>query len=252
MTMYSLQKTIALLVMPAGLLWLLLLLACLLCFRNRQKPLAAFLLILAYLYACAGNVQLGAALMARLESSIPPVELNLSEPFDAVFVLGGGSDEDPLGRPQLTYSGDRICLAARLWHRGNARLLVASGMGLDSLRGVQNGGVESRAIWRDLGVPDSAILVVEESCWITRDEIAAYRQLQGRYGWKRMGLVSSAAHLPRALALAKKMGLEVTPLGADWRGRRHAFQLQSLVPQADGFMNVQRASWEFVGRWLGR
>jgi uncharacterized SAM-binding protein YcdF (DUF218 family) len=252
MTLFSLQKTLALLVMPAGFLWLLLLLACVICIRRRQELLATFLLTIALLYACAGNIHLGAALMARLESSVPPVELNLSEPFDAVFVLGGGSGEDPLGRPQLNFSGDRLCLAARLWHSGKARVLVASGMGRDNPMAIQNGGVESRAIWRDLGVPDSAILVVEEPCWVTRDEISAYHQLQGRYGWKRMGLVSSASHLPRALALARKAGLEVTPLGADWRGRRHAFQLQSLVPQAEGFMDVQRACWEYLGRWVGR
>lgn len=252
MTLFSIQKTIALLVMPAGLLWLLLLLACLLCFRTRQKPLAAFLLVLALLYAGAGNIHLGATLMAGLESAIPPVDPNILAPFDAVCVLGGGSEEDPLGRPQLNYSGDRIHLAARLWHGGKARLLVASGMARDSLKGVRNGGEETRALWRELGVPDSAILVVEEPCWITRDELSAFHRLQGRYGWKRMGLVSSASHLPRALALAKKVGLEVTPLGADWRGRRRVFQLQSLVPQADGFMDVHRASWEYVGRWMGR
>jgi uncharacterized SAM-binding protein YcdF (DUF218 family) len=249
MTLFSLQKTLALLVMPAGLLWLLLLLACLLCFRNRQKPLAAFLLILALLYACAGNVYLGAALMARLESSIPP---HPEGPFDAVCVLGGGSDETPMGGPQLGLGGDRIYMAARLWHAGKARLLVASGMSRDSLRGVRDGGEETRVLWRELGIPDCAILVVKEPCWNTRDEIAAYRKLQERFGWSRLSLVSSASHLPRALALARKTGLVMTPLGSDWRGRRKAFQFQDLAPQAEGFMDVQRACWEYLGRWVGR
>ena len=252
MSLFSIQKTLGLLVMPVGSLWLLLFLACLLCFRNRQKPLATFLLVIALLYACAGNIYLGAALMARLESTVPPMNPDTAGPFEAVFVLGGGSDEDPLGRPQLSYDGDRICLAASLWHGGKARLLVASGMGRDSLKGVRNGGEETRALWRGLGVPDSAILVVEEPCWITRDEIAAYRRLRDRFGWQRMGLVSSAYHLPRAMALAEQAGLAVTPLGADWRGRPRAFQLQYLVPQAEGFMDVHRASWEFLGRWVGR
>lgn len=251
MTLFSIQKMLALLLMPAGLCWLLLLGACLVCFRRRQKPLAACLLALALLYAFAGNVHLGAALMARLESSIPPVDPAAAGPFEAVFVLGGGSEEDPLGRPQLAFSGDRIHLAARLWHLGKARLLVASGMGRDSLRGIRNGGEETRVLWRELGIPDSAILVVEEPCWITQDEIVAYHRLQTRHGWRRMALVSSASHLPRAMALARQAGLEVVPLGADWRGRPPAFQLQNLVPQANGFMDVQRACWEYLGRWVG-
>jgi uncharacterized SAM-binding protein YcdF (DUF218 family) len=249
MTLFSLQKTLALLVMPVGLLWLLLLSASLLCFRKRQKPLGSFLLVIALLYACAGNVHLGRTLMARLESAVPP---NQAGPFDAVFVLGGGSDEDVLGRPELNHAGDRIYLAARLWHSGKARLLVASGMGMDHLHGDRNGGEETRALWREIGVPDSAILVVQEPCWITREEIAAYHRLQGRFGWKRMALVSSASHLPRAMALVEKAGLVVTPLGADWRGRPLPFQLQTLVPQAEGFMDVHRACWESLGRWVGR
>lgn len=252
MTLFSLQKTLALLLMPAGFLWLLLLLACRLCFRRNQKPLGVFLLAIALLYACAGNVHLGTFLMARLESSVPPMDPAAAAPFDAVFVLGGGSEEDPSGRPELGRSGDRIQLAARLWHLGRARLLVASGMGRDSLRGIRNGGEETRVLWRELGVPDRAILVVEEPCWITRDEIAAYRSLQQRHGWQRLALVSSAAHLPRAMALARRAGLEVVPLGADWRGRPLVFQLQNLVPQADGFMDVQRACWEYLGRRVGR
>ncbi len=252
MTLFSIQKTLALLLMPAGFCWLLLLGAGLVCFRRRQRTLASFLLALALLYACAGNVHLGAALMARLESSIPPVDPATAGPFEAVCVRGGGSYEDALGRPELNYSGDRIHLAARLWHLGKTRLLVASGMGRDSLRGVRNGGEETRTLWLELGIPASAILVVEEPCWITRDEIAAYRRLQERHGWKRMALVSSASHLPRAMTLARQVGLEVLPVGADWRGRPLAFQLQTLVPQADGLLDVQRACWEYLGRWIGR
>ncbi len=252
MTLLSLQKTLALLVMPVGLLWLLLLGACLLCFRRRQRAPALLLLGITVLYAAAGNIHLGAALMARLEATVPAVELATVPPFDAVCVLGGGSGEDGLGRPQLNLSGDRIFLAARLWHGGKAKVLVASGFTRDSLRGIRNGGEESRALWRSLGIPDSAILVVTEPCWITRDEIAAYRKLQVRFGWQRLALVSSAAHLPRALVLAGKAGLAVTPLGSDWRGRPHTFQLHYLIPQAEGFLDVHRASWEYLGRWVGR
>jgi uncharacterized SAM-binding protein YcdF (DUF218 family) len=67
-----------------------------------------------------------------------------------------------------------------------------------------------------------------------------------------VALVSSASHLPRAMALAGAAGLACTPLGADWRGRRHGFQLQMLIPQGYGFEASQRACWEYLGRWLGR
>ncbi len=252
MSQFTLQKTLALLLMPAGLAWLILLGATLFCFRRRHRGLGAVLLATFLLYGLAGNLHVGAALMARLEGAIPPVAPTKAGPFDAVCVLGGGTEEDPFGQPELGRAGDRVLLAARLWHAGRTPLLVASGTGKDSRQGPRNGGTETRALWRGLGIPEKAILVVTEPCWTTRDEIAAYCRLQERHGWRRLGLVSSASHLPRALALAGKVGLVVTPLGADWRGRTRAFQLQDLVPQADGFMDVQRACWEYLGRWLGR
>jgi uncharacterized SAM-binding protein YcdF (DUF218 family) len=250
--LFSLEKTLALLLMPTGLIWLLILAAALLCWRRRQRGPAALCLGIALLYAAAGNVYVGGALMGSLERTTRPVNVDALQPFDAVFVLGGGGDQDEEGNPELSTAGDRIFLAARLWHAGKARMLVASGMAHDGFHGVEDGGQETRVLWRGVGVPDQAILAVAEPCWVTRDEIGAYARLRAKYGWRRMGLVSSASHLPRAMALAAKAGLEVTPLGADRVGRPHPFQLQHLVPQGVGFLGTQRACWEYVGRWLGR
>ena len=241
MTLFAFEKTLGLLAMPVGLLWLFLLASAGFCLLRKQRLPAALFLVSALGYALAGNVYLGSALMARLEAGVPSVDVATVAPFDAVCVLGGGTQEDSRGHSELSQAGDRIVLAARLWHAGKVKLLVASGMSRDGVRGVRNLGQETRTLWRGLGVPDAAILVVAEPCWNTRDEIAADRRLQARLGWRRVGLLSSAWHLPRALALARKAGLAATPLGADWRGRPHPFQLQLLVPQATGFMDVQRA-----------
>ena len=152
----------------------------------------------------------------------------------------------------LSSAGDRLATAARLWHAGKARFLVASGTSRDAVGALRDGGKESRALWLGLGIPDSAIIVVPEPCWITRDELRAYRRLQDQRHFKRMALVSSASHLPRALGLAAKAGLDFTPVGADWKGRQYTIQVQMLVPSAEGLERTQRASWEHLGAWLGR
>jgi uncharacterized SAM-binding protein YcdF (DUF218 family) len=252
MTWFSLEKAVGLLAMPVGLIWLLILAQAGFCLRRRQRGPAALCLGIALLYGCAGNRYLASALAASLERRVPPVELAALEPFDAVFVLGGGSEQDPAGAPELGPAGDRLFLAARLWHAGKARLLVASGVARDGVAGFRDGGQETRALWQAVGIPDRAILAVAEPCWNTRDEIRAYARLQARYQWRRMGLVSSANHLPRAMALAARAGLVFTPLGADRIGRERRFELQGLVPQGIGFETTQRACWEYLGRWLGR
>jgi len=252
MTLFSLEKALALLIMPTGLVWLLLLAAAWACLRRRQGWPAVLVLAGTVLYTCAGNIYLADALMARLERPVALVAVAALQPFDAVFVLGGGTEQDAAGEPELGPGGDRVFLAARLWRAGKARLLVTSGASADGVGGPRDAGQETRTLWRGVGIPDSAILPVPEPCWNTRDEIKAYTRLQAQYGWKRMGLVSSASHLPRAMALADKAGLRVTPLGADRVGRGHLFQIHMLIPQGNGFQNSQRFCWEVVGRWLGR
>jgi uncharacterized SAM-binding protein YcdF (DUF218 family) len=252
MILFSLGKVVGYLLMPAGLLWLALLACALWSWRRGQRPAAAWALGLALLLGCAGNRYLANALSASLERRLAVPVVERLEPFDAVFVLGGGSDQDPEGRPQLSSRGDRVFLAARLWHAGKARVLVASGMSRLGVAGFQDGGQETRVLWRSVGVPDRAILTVADRCWNTRDEIRAYARLQALHHWRRIALVSTAVHLPRALALAAREGLEFTPLGCDWHGRRVPFAVQNLVPQAGALEDTQQACWEYLGRWMVR
>lgn len=252
MFLLDLEKTLGNLLMPAGLLWLLLLTVTLVLLKRRQWFPAVLAGLVWALFGLAGNFYVGSALLASLERTVPPLPLQGLEPFDAVFVLGGGTDVDPGGAPILTMSGDRVVTAARLWHEGKARFLVASGLGRDGEGATRDLAQETRAIWLSLGIPDSAILRVEDPCWITRDELRAYRRLQDRRHFRRVALVSSASHLPRAMALAAGLGLEVTPVGAEWRGRRYTVQLLRLVPQGEGLARTQEACWEYLGRWVGR
>jgi uncharacterized SAM-binding protein YcdF (DUF218 family) len=249
--MLALSKLIGMLFMPTGLLWLGLVVAMLWAFRRRMLGLGCFLAFLFLGFSLAGNPQVGASLMGRLESTIPSLP-EKAAPFDAVFVLGGGSQVNERGRPFLGVSGDRIIEAARLWHAGKARCLVASGASDDARAGRRNLGAETREIWESLGVPRAAIREIEEPCFITRDEIQAYAHLKTKEGWHRVGLLSSAWHLPRALALARRAGLEVVPIPSDERGRVPRFQLWHIVPQEEGFQKTQLACWEMLGRLVGR
>jgi len=251
MSLFSAEKTLALLAMPVALVWLLLLALAWLCLRRRQWLPGALALAVALLYAGLGNVHLAEAAAATLERQVPPVQVDRLPVFDAVWVLGGGAEPGWPGGAQLGPAGDRVFLAARLWHAGKARLLVASGVA-PGLGGPWDGGRETGALWRAVGVPDQAILALPEPCWNTRDEIRACARLRAVRGWNRVALVSSASHLPRALALAAREGLAVTPLGADRLARPHPFQLQYLVPQGEAFRIWQLTAWEYLGRWLGR
>lgn len=242
--MFALSKLLGYLLMPLGLLWLGLGVATWRAW-GRSRSLSLGLGGLTLLLTLAGNVQVGHAAAALLEGRVPRVEIG--EPLEAVFVLGGGTALDARGEALVGPAGDRVVEAARLWHGGKTRRLVASGAasGRDLAQ-------ESRRIWRGLGIPDEAIRVVPETCLNTSQEVAAYRRFAERQGWQRVGLLTSSWHLPRAMALARREDLSVTPVHADSQGRPVPFQLWHLVPQEEGLRLTQMVAWELLGRVVGR
>lgn len=246
-----LQKVVSHLLLPVGLLWSALIVLTAMALVARRWRDGAVLGGLLLLFTLSGNVWFGTWLVGRLEREVLPAKRVADLPlFDAVFVLGGGSDLQPDGSPQLgSVAGDRIAYAARLYLAGKANTLVASGLGLPG--DDRNLAAETHALWRGFGVDDRAIIVVAKGL-ITRDEIALYLDLARRHGWRRIGLVSSAWHLPRALALCRAVGLEVTPLPCNALSRPFPAWFLYLVPQDRGFSRVQIGMWELIGRAVGR
>lgn len=245
------QKFVARLVMPSGLLWLLLIGVTVWAWRSGQRKQAFAWTGTLLLYTVIGNCWVGTALLGALEAQIPNHHLADPRPFDAVLVLGGGTKPGPGGSPQLSSVGDRVALAARLYHAGRAPVLVTSGSSIAAIHGAADISEQTARIWTELGVPPSAIRRVPLPK-NTSQEVAAYKTLIAAEGWKRVGIVSSAWHLPRVLRQCRQHDLELLPLPADHRGVVPGFALVWLVPQAIGFAQVQSALWELVGMAVGR
>jgi uncharacterized SAM-binding protein YcdF (DUF218 family) len=245
------QKTLAYLAMPAGLIWLGLAALAVAAWRVERRRLALALGGAWFAFALAGNYWLGCWLLDLIERRVPSPVVEELAPFDAVFVLGGGTDATNDGQAEFGRAGDRVALATKLWHLRKATVLVASGSVSDELGNARDLASETAALWRGLGVPASAI-VQQPGALITMTEIGGYQLLARERGWKRLGLVSSAWHLPRALATCRRLGLEVTPLPADHLGRGPGWSPMFLVPQGRGFDRVERACWEWLGMLIGR
>ena len=247
-----LQKCVALLLLPAGLVWIGLAVLTIVAWRRTQRALAITAGILWLLHALAGNVWLGAALMGSLEAQVPVTDLTASPPLEAVFTLGGGTEMDVTGAARVGSGGDRVVTAARLWYQGRTKRLVASGCTIPGTDTPRDLGQETAALWRGLGIPDTAIEVLPPGPINTTQEIAAYRIAIAAHGWTRVGLVSSGWHLPRAIALCRSAGISMIPIAADRRGRQPGWTPLYLIPQERGFVNVHLACWEYLGRLIGR
>lgn len=246
------QKALALLLMPAGLAWALLIAVTVTAWRVGPRALAWLASAALLVFTLAGSPWVGNALIASLERRIPPLALEQFEPFDAICVLGGGTEVSDADGPSLSQAGDRIALAARLWHAGKTRLVVVSGNSIAGMERERDVAQESTVLLRGLGVDPRAIIHVPQGAVNTMQEITAYTALSRDQGWGRVGLVSSAWHLPRALRLCQTARFEVVPLGADRRGRFRGWSPYWLIPQDHGFDRVQCACWEYLGMLAGR
>ena len=246
---FEAQKILGRLVMPAGLLAQLLLFGLALDVLDRRALRAAVSALGLGLLVGSASLAMGTALIGELEAEVPD---DPGGSFDAVFVLGGGTAQAPDGSPELGAAGDRVRLGAALFHRGRTPVLIASGRTHDAL-GERNLAAETRDLWTEMGIPASAVRTLPEPV-NTRTEVAAYAALSQAEGWTRIGLVSSAAHLPRVAAQAERVGLEgAVLLAADHRrgaGRRPSALW--WIPSGGGLRLTDAWAWERLGRWLGR
>lgn len=138
--------------------------------------------------------------------------------YDAIVVLGGAIESAmPPFRdfPRLTDASDRIWHAARLYHRGIAPRVVVSGGSFLAAQGASatSESEAMRLFLIDLGVPSDAI-VSENKALNTIDNMRLVRLIVGD---SRVALVTSAFHMPRALAIARHVKLNAWAFPADFR-----------------------------------
>jgi uncharacterized SAM-binding protein YcdF (DUF218 family) len=239
------KKVIAHLLMPAGLLWMVLLLAAMWPGLARTTRVAIFGFFTAY--SLAGSPYAGVWLLRTLERPFYELE-QPAEPLDALVVLGGGTAMSPGGRPALGNHGDRITRPAVLFSEGLVGTLITTGRSVTEDGADRLLSRETSLLWQALGIPAGRIIEVSEPR-NTSEELAAVAKLAGEHPeWKRIGLGTSASHLPRALDEAKAQGLEMIPVPSDFRSGPMIFSPMYLVPQGRGFRDVQSAMWEFLGR----
>ncbi len=249
---FEIRKVIAACVMPVGLVWLALFGASVSAARWAERRHAVLVWAIWLVFTASGNAFVGRTMVGFLEHKWTRVDPMASEPFDAILVLGGGVARHHHGQVFVGSSGDRVMLGARLYRAGLAECLVTSGppyrVGQEPFPTMPE---LTAHIWRNLGVPDNAIVRIDGPR-ATKEEIAEFTRVVNAEGWERVAIVSSAVHLWRVERHCQRFGLEATLLPANFLSTRHPLRPRHLVPQSGGFRLVEAASWEIVGRLAGR
>ena len=173
-------------------------------------------------------------------------------PLDVIVVLGGGTSSGP-GRAQAGESGDRVLYAAQLYLQGQTAHLITTGEA-QTVRGVQRPGPaqETVEIWTQLGIPASDISTLP-GLNTYQEMLALKPALDADWSGRRVGLLTSATHLPRALRLAADQGLtDLIPLAADHRWVDRPKSIQECLPSAAALAQFTRCQKEFLARLVSR
>lgn len=246
------EKTLTSLAMPVGVVWLALMVMVYFCLLLKQSWPAIVGTICWLVLTIAGNVFVSNFLTATLEQPYQQVNVFEMEPLDAVVVLGGGTNSRFSGESQLGTSGDRVATAARLYHAGKVKQIVCTGS--QSFRTSEldlDPRAEAAQILIGLGVSPEDVTQMQGHN--TSEELRNLRALieQGSISG-RVGLVTSAWHLPRAMRLANSNGLELIPVPSDFLTTPLAPSPNYVVPGADNLAITGRAIKEYLAGWVGR
>jgi len=242
-----LSKLSIALMSPLGTALLLMLLGMLLarCGRPRaawSSVMLGFAWLLLWSWPPASNW-----LVSQVEQEFPFQPLSALPSAPAMVVLGGGihPSRSAVTPPNLESSADRVWYAARLYHAGKAPLLVLSG---GSATSVETEADAMREFLRDLGVPDSALLLEGRSRTTRENAIYSAELLRSR-GIRRVLLVTSALHMHRAKKLFERQGIAVDPAPTDYEARSLS-SWQRVLPDAGALEGSGHAIKELVGGWL--
>lgn len=250
------EKVLTELVMPLGMIWLaLLLLTCVLIYQKSYRVafLSAFALLLCTL---GGNTYISNWMIHSLEQPYFTMDPLEREPFEAVVLLGGATSEAPNGQIQINQNGDRIVLAARMYHSGLTRRIICTGARIQGVSVLKMDEAQaSRRLLIDLGVKPSAIETYGGRN--TSEEMSAIGEELGSA--TEIGIITSAWHLPRAMALAKRSSIQAIPLPSDFNSGPIDRQptplgkiLLRCIPNQSALSTNSRVLREYLGRLVQR
>ena len=251
----GIEKTLTAMAMPVGLLWLSIGSAFGSALLRRRK--VAWMLGVIFLgfslVSCQPFIDQLVGITEESVAEFVPAEG--SEGLDVVVVLGGGTRTGP-NRAEVSFAGDRVVYAAELFHQGVAKHLITTGesyskRGQKDRIGPANETVE---IWKNLRIPEEAIThLAGRTTYEEMIELRGWLEDQPDRERLRMGLLTSALHLPRALRLAEARGItDLIPLAADHRSNPRGFMAIDYFPRASALSQFADLQKEWMARLVAR
>lgn len=222
--------------------------------RRKRARLGVGLQVAGWLVLYVCSTEPAANLLQRWVEAGAVSTYQPGETYDAVIVLGGAVDADATersGLPEFSPAVERILRGFELLRSGHAGEVLLSGGTLDTRPGALVEAVVMARQLRMWGVEPERIVIEGNSRNTRENALESERIIQER-GWHRLVLVTSAAHMPRALATFEAVGLHPDTLVVDIRAHDWHPRLAWWQPRASNLAAVTEASRELVGRFVYR
>lgn len=180
------------------------------------------------------------------EDNYPPViQYDANSDINWVVVLGGGYIQAPMlpVTDQISFASlARLSEGIRIHNQlPDSKLIISSG----KLAGAPVTGARLMAeLALEFGVQENHLVLESES----RDTRAQALNIQKMLKKERFILVTSALHMPRAMAMFEKLGMTPIPAPVSFivKGKRH-MTLNYLIPTAEGLGKSGLVIHEYLG-----
>ncbi|MEN8217949.1 MAG: YdcF family protein [Pseudomonadota bacterium] len=252
-----LSKLLPQLIYPVSLTIWLAIFAGLFAWRG-HKRLAGIALFLSVALLWVSSMRVTADYLSiSLERKYLPVPIESSPVADAVVVLGGGvaTAEPPRLAPDLDNASDRVLHAARLYRAEKAPVVIVSGGVIAWQGATMPEAIAMKTILQEWGVPATALIMETNSLNTYQNAVETKRILE-KQGLNRVLLVTSASHMPRALATFRSAGINAIPSPTDFEAiDRKQRTILDWLPEAKALGQTTSVIKEYMGiavyRWRG-
>jgi len=207
------------------------------------------------LFACSTPV-LERSLKSGLQDQYPPVEISDAPTASMIVVLGGAiaMPSPPRLEVELHESSDRVLHAFRLYQAGKAPVIFLSAGNLFREPEMQSEAFYMSSLLQEWGVPEEAIASEGDSRTTYENALQTLKFLEARgIVDAPVLLVTSASHMPRAMAVFRQSGINVIASTTDVSaGADILTGVFDFLPSVSALKGVTAVWHETLGTWVYR
>ena len=246
--MFIFSKLIEQFVIPSNFLLLFGLLGLLLMLFGRRRLGLALSTLCILLLAVCGWSTVGALMLAPLENRFASPDI--TQPPTGIIMLGGAVDTHLAGDRRLLAlndGGERLTETAALAHRfPTVRIFLSGGLGHIGSDTDPSESAVARQFLLSVGIPAERIAMEEKSRTTCENAEESFKALNPKPGETWL-LVTSAWHMPRAVACFRAVKFDIVPYPVDFRTRLNARWRLVNKSSAVGLEDIDIAFHEWIG-----